>query len=216
MKKLIFFVALLFVIVSCTVTQEYHFNNDFSGTAKSSIDMSTLIAFANAADSTGEEETSFDSLEYHLQDMHADLEKIPGISNVKHSWDENTGIMFISYDFDDIETLNVSMGRNFSELTFETKQTAEDFQYFSQKGRKLYFSLPEIQNDTLFEDSDMESMQELFKYQIKFSFDKEVKKIQSNIFELHEDRHSAAFDTAFFEVFKPGFDSKAKIKLKRR
>ena len=44
MKKIILIGLLVtFLITSCTITQEFHFNKDFSGTARLSVDMAMLI-----------------------------------------------------------------------------------------------------------------------------------------------------------------------------
>ncbi len=75
---------LLVIISSCTITQEYTFNKDFSGSTKISIDMESFMEMMGGMDSTGNSAKEMkDSLNFVFEESKNKLDSI-GMKNIKY------------------------------------------------------------------------------------------------------------------------------------
>jgi hypothetical protein len=106
MKKLFLITGVVFILSSCSIYRTISFNADHSGSIENKIDMSSMMAMLNETGGGGGM-GNFSDLE-SLDKSKKELESIPGISNVKVSYD-TTGIMYSSYDFNSTETLTKAM-----------------------------------------------------------------------------------------------------------
>lgn len=230
MKKILgALVLVLFLFASCAITQEYHFNSDFSGSAATKIDLGQMIQFMKSMDTTGKADSGIDSIE-HALDKIADKLKETGVSNIKLGWNEDKTVISLSYDFKNIEILNKTLSETGSGTdilggmkgmdkikgmtgTDENKKPPK----FTVKGKKkLIYDAPEITNDTLFNNEQMTSMKDYYKYNLIFSFDRTIKKVNNEHVKLSSDKKSFEFSGSMFEIFAKGFSTDFTVKLGKK
>jgi hypothetical protein len=212
LKTLILLLVISFT--SCTITQEFQFNKDFSGNTKLSIDMSSLIAMMAGMDSTGTKTKGMkDSLDFVFKESIVKLDSL-GIKNIKYGWEEGTHIMFVSYDFDNIETLNKSLNAsNQGNAAFSQAISKEPHKYFTLKGKNLSYKGPKSTNQ-LGNNADMESMKDYYKYVLIFNFERKIKKIDNPNVTLSGNNKKAELKGSMFEIIKPEYNSDINFKLK--
>ncbi len=110
--------SVILIFISCTIKNEYTFNEDFSGDFKMSIDYSAM-----------KEIMKDDTLkENPFSDIKTD--SIPGLDNVQLFSEEN--VMGIKFSFSDLETLNAFLKKSGT-------TDKSDFMGFKQKGKKLMY-----------------------------------------------------------------------------
>ncbi len=209
MKKIYFtgILLIIFALSSCTITQEFYFNKDFSGTYTSSIDMSKLIEAMNSSD--GADRSFTDSLNLILRKTEEKI-KGTGISNLKSGW-KNDKILFISYDFSNIDVLNKAL--NNSGISENSTPLEKDFVFFTLKRKTLtYHGIPP--KETAEGGKDLGVMKDYYKYKAIFSFERKIKKSDNPKYKISEDKHKAVMTAPLFDITKPGFNSKIKFKLK--
>jgi hypothetical protein len=209
--------ALSFVFTACTITQEYHFKKDFSGNAKTSIDLAMFKSFMNNLDSTGSGNNSLDTLDQSMAEAARQLEAM-GVENVQFGWNEDKTILYLSYDFKDIETLNKAMS---SEQTgtklFNSSIASDSKARFEAKGKKFFYDSPEIlENDTLFNSEGMSSMKDYYKYNMIFTFEREIKSFDNKKATLSDDKKSVVFSGSIADMFAKGSSFDINIKLKKK
>ena len=212
MKNL--FALLIFLsgvfLSSCTVTQEFYFNKDFSGTYKSTIDMSQFIGAIKSLDTSTTGTSDFkDSLNLLLDEANKKLLGT-GVSNLKVGW-TNNDVMFLSYDFADIDVLNKALNK--SVMAKNENGDRKDFVYFEQKGKKLIYN-GQSPDDLSDEGKDLGKMKDYYKYKLSFTFERTIKKTDNDKYKISEDRHKATLTAPLFDITKSGFNSKVKFKLK--
>ncbi len=212
MKNLYFTGILLIIILfsSCTITQEFHFNKDFSGNYTSTIDMSQLIDMMNSLDSTDGGTGDFkDSLDLILTQAVKKL-KTTGVTNLKSGWDANKAL-FISYDFANIDVLNQALNK--SGMNENSTSDEEDFVFFIRKGKTLtYQGIPP--KETAEGGKDLGAMKDYYKYKAVFTFDRKIKKSDNPIYKISEDKHKAVMAAPLFDITKKDFNTKVRFKLK--
>ena len=181
MKRL--FIALgvsIFIASSCTITQKFDFNEDFSGTYMLEIDMSSMMSLMGdemaGEDSTAEESSDE---EKDMEELVENLKGMDGISDVVYENDEKMGRYMISYKFRDIDVLNLSMA-----TAGMTKDMArDDHIFFTQKGSKLIYTIPNLNEGDDAPTADLagmdDMMMDMMKYKLEFSFAGGVKKAKS-------------------------------------
>lgn len=103
MKKFIALFTIAIFAISCSISQEYTFKKDFSGSYQLQFDMSQL------AEIGGEEEEESEDLFADMNlDSIADIYKnMEGITNVVVKSADN--VLFVNYDFKDLDALNRSL-----------------------------------------------------------------------------------------------------------
>ncbi len=215
MKKtyfIIFFLTLIFT--SCTITQEFHFKKDFSGSAKIAIDMGTFMEMMAGMDSTGTQSATMkDSLDFAFEESAEKLEGI-GLTNIKYGWQDDGKLMFLSYDFIDIDILNKAMNASDDgNSAFIKNEDNDDHVYFTRKGKTLIYEGVKSNNDSLNTD-EMASMKDYYKYKLIFTFDRKVKSLDNPNVSLSEDKKKATLSASLFDVISPEYNSTIKFKLK--
>ncbi|RLD76603.1 MAG: hypothetical protein DRJ10_13325 [Bacteroidetes bacterium] len=215
MKKtyfIIFFLTLIFT--SCTITQEFHFKKDFSGSAKIAIDMGTFMGMMAGMDSTGTQSATMkDSLDFAFEESAEKLEGI-GLTNIKYGWQDDGKLMFLSYDFIDIDILNKAMNASDDgNSAFIKNEDNDDHVYFTRKGKTLIYEGVKSNNDSLNTD-EMASMKDYYKYKLIFTFDRKVKSLDNPNVSLSEDKKKAILSASLFDVISPEYNSTIKFKLK--
>ena len=213
---LILLASILFLFASCSITQEFHFNKDFSGTSKISIDMSQAKTFMSGMDSTGKD-NSLDTLDKSFAET-AELLKKAGAENIKYGWNDDKTILSISYDFKDIETLNRTSreGGDAGEIITGKAGSEKKAEFFG-KGKKFTYKAPEkTEKDTLFNSDEMAGMKDYFKYTLKFSFDRQVKKYDNKNAVLSADKKEIIFSGNMSDMLKEGYTTDLNVKLKSK
>jgi len=208
---------LLVFLVSCNVTQEYTFNKDLSGTSNLEIDISAMIGMLANLDST-KNNNSLDTLGKSLSVLAEEYKKL-GATNVKFGDKNNKTIIYLSYDFKDIEMLNKllsSKGNDMLGANFMGDSTTSKAKFINKGKRKLIYDAPQISNDTLFNNKDMASMKDYYNYTLKFNFATKIKSIKSKNAVLSSDKKTVKFSGSMFDIFASGYSTSFKIKLKRK
>jgi phosphoribosyl-AMP cyclohydrolase len=210
LKTIAFLILVSFT--SCTITQEYHFNKDFSGNTKLSIDMGTFMQMMAGMDSTGSSTRSMkDSLNIVFDESAQKLKDL-GVKNIKLGWEENSDILYMSYDFDNIDILNNALNAaNAQNATISKTISDEPHTYFSRKRKTLIYKGPKSSKDA---PKDMESMSEYYQYALIFTFDRKVKKVDNPNVTLSPDGQKVELKGSMFKVIKTDFNSDIKFKLK--
>jgi hypothetical protein len=105
MKKIIALLTVAIFAISCSISQEYTFKKDYSGSYQLQFDISQLAEIGGEEDVEAETEDLFADMNL---DSIADLYKnMEGISNVVVRSENN--VLFVNYDFKDLEALNRSL-----------------------------------------------------------------------------------------------------------
>jgi hypothetical protein len=203
--KTFFGFALLTIVIgtsSCfDIFEEYEIRADGSGKASMIVDVSKMVdmieAFGSAMDSTGEGgDKSMDELFAENETFNM-LQNIPGITNVQNLNDREKKQIGYSFEFKDIEALNsalvargsdmggmgAALGMNMGDESGETERENS----FSLKGkkfiRKMDMKMPPMESEDEEEAQYAEMAMMMFKdakYNIKYTFEKKVKKVKGN------------------------------------
>jgi len=215
MKKLLIISLLsLFFISSCTITQEFHFNKDFSGTVKISVDMNMFVEVMKSMDTSSKANSFSDSLKYAFGESKSKLDSI-GATNVNYKWNDSTNIMFLSFDFKDIDMLNVSLNATNETNNELTKNVStKPHVFFKRKGKKTLIYESNKSKKTQKTSSEMSSMKDYYKYNIIFTFDRKIKKVQNPNIIHKEKSKKVELKGNMFDMMKEEYDSKIIFKLK--
>lgn len=216
-KNLYLFLIVILFLVSCSITQEYHFNNDFSGTANTSIDISVMKNLLSSMDSTGEGDNSFDTLDQSLVEVAEKLKRV-GAENIKYGWKNDKTVLYLTYDFKNVDVLNKTLSETGSGMDLLGKGASENgTPKFSKKGKRtLIYDAPPVKKDTLWDNSEMESMREYFQYSLQFSFNKKIKRVNNKNAEFNGDMKGFSFSGNMFDILSPDYSTDFKTKLKRK
>ena len=196
---------------SCTLEQDIHFNKDWSGNAKYTLDLSAMTQLMG--NDSVETENPLNSIKESFMTMKEGIEKSIGISNVSLQNDEDQGIYSILFDFTTVEALNNCLkGNGNSNNMFKNKKHV----FFQQKGKnKLLFEAPSmnsVKKESEFKAEDLGNMAYLIKYNIKFSFDRKIKKINSKL-NSKKGYQTANIELTIDQLMKDDFDGIMEITL---
>jgi phosphoribosyl-AMP cyclohydrolase len=207
------FILTAFLVHSCTIIQEYHFNKDFSGNTQLSVDMGSFMQMMAGMDSTGASTQNMkDSLDFIFTENVKKLEEL-GIKNVKYGWKEDSNVLFMSYDFSDIESLNSALNSSNSQNSALSKTlNNEPHTYFSRKGKTLMYKGPKSEKDV--SNKDMESMADYYQYSLIFNFDRKVKKVDNPNVTISPDNKKVELSGSMFKIIRPDYNSDITFKLK--
>lgn len=209
---LLFVLIIIVAIGGCTIKQVYHFNEDFSGISTTSIDMSLYKSFSDGHDTSNNESQVADTVMKYTGEIKSNMENLPGIKGVKAGYDSETGLISISYNFESVEALNNAIRSLAAEKSTSLSKGTETF---IRKGNKLFYKIHNKESNEMTNSEEMESMKEYFKYQLVFSFDKEIKKVNNSNFTIAQDRKSTELNCSISEMLSPDFNTEIIIKLKR-
>ena len=210
LKTILF--LLILTLFSCTITQEYHFNRDFSGSTKLSIDMASFMQMMAGMDSTGNSTQNLhDSLNLVFEESAQKLKDL-GVKNIKLGWQENSDILSMSYEFDNIDILNKALNSaNEQNAALSKTISTEPHIYFSRKGKTLNYFGPKSDKES---PKEMESMSEYYQYELIFTFDRKVKKVDNPNVTLSPDGKKVQLKGSMFKIIRSDFNSDIKFKLK--
>lgn len=104
MKKGILFLAVAFIVASCTLTEKVVFNSSNGGEIYYELDGTEFANFMEASDTTGKGYNFGDSLDATMRPGTELLNGIKGISQVQFTTDSKK--IKLSFSFDNIEALN--------------------------------------------------------------------------------------------------------------
>lgn len=217
MKRIIIAIAVtISLLTGCTISQSYHFNKDFSGTAETSIEMGELITFIKSMDTSGNG-NSMDTLDKSFKEV-ADKLTEAGAKNVNYGWKDDQTTLFVKYDFANIDDLNNliknSSNQSLNSLTFSGNP--DDVIKFTKKGkRKLIYDAPEVDNDTLKDNEQIAAMKDYIKYEINFSFENEIKKYTNKNAVLSSDKKTVIMNGNIMDILADDYTSDITFKIKR-
>lgn len=199
--------GLLGLMTSCAFQQEIHFNKDWSGNVKYTIDLSAMKALMDdiedSEDSEEEEEEEPKSLieKDDMQSAVESLEKIEGISNAYATEDEENGVYTFGYEFKDIDALNRALQEG---DVLSATLPNNDGQVFELKGSQLTYQLPPIVEDSETQDMVL-AMGESMEFKLIFTFDRTVKKVKmiNSEISVSSNDYNVTWDVDVNEMFQP-------------
>lgn len=215
MKASTIIVAIILILFTgCTITQEYRFNNDFSGDYTLELEMGDLIEMIKSMDTTGDM-SSLDSLDQSLIEL-SESYKEAGANNINVGWKDDKNTVFLTFDFENLESLNDILNGVGEESDMFSLTGSKGTTNFSNKGsNKLIVDLPEYINDSISEN-EMDQMKEYLSVETIFSFDREIKKVKNENAVISDDKKSFKFEGKINDFMKEGFTLDSDVKLKRK
>lgn len=200
LSKLLFTVLLSFFIISCTVQENFDFNEDLSGHYSFQFNYGALLEF----DSIG---VANNEMAKGYLEMEEELKNIEGLSDIIVVSDNVEGNVFISYDFSNLEALNKA---NYN------KESERYNKFFALEGKKLIFKvdfseeLESYKEDGMDETELLENIENMIDYTMTFNFKKKIKVLSQNNFSQIDD-HTIQFKLNKENTLEP---SSFQIKLK--
>lgn len=194
-NALVILAALL--VASCTIRQEFSFEEDFSGQYKVDVDMSSMASLTD-----GKAEPLLDS--FNKDSMIEAMNNPSGLSQA--FIEEKDHVISFGYHFHDVKSLNGAqkdadwgaiMGEGFRVLESEKPM-------FALKGKKLFYSPPKFDNNNseVEETEGMEGMSSMIRYEVVLHFKKPIKKVSNENWVLTGDRKTAKFSVGLDELQK--------------
>ncbi len=216
MKKpffVLFTIAVLF-LGSCSITQEYHFNKDLSGTYSFDIKMADLINMMQSMDTSGNMMSSMDTLDRSFTEIEIKY-KEAGAKNVKVGWKDDKTTIHINFDFANIEDLNSVLENSSTEsgMNFMNNNSKTPGKITHKGKRSLSFDFPEINNDST-SMKGMESMKDYITVETIFSFDRRIKSINNKNAVISDDKKSFKFSGKLDKLLNKDFTLDTDVKLK--
>ncbi len=184
MKYLFALLAFSFVLGSCSISQEYFFNKDFSGTYKMEFDLSGISDI---------DEGGADDLEISQQELDSlkmAFENIEGISKV--NVETKNSVIYVAYSFKDLNALNKSL-ENFSQddLSFG------DENKFAFENNVFSYNFSEDNMGETPADS-VAQMMSFLAYNVKMTFEKKIKTVSNG--ELNAEENSVTLEGDLGEI----------------
>ena len=235
--KTFFILALITIVLgssSCfDILEEYQFNADGSGKALMVVDVSQMVdmmaAFGSALDSAkGGEDKTMDEL-FSENQTFALLKNIPGITNVVNLNSKENKKIGYSFDFKDIEALNTALVARGSDMGLGAAMgmdmggsgETEKENSFALDGKKFSRKL-DMKMGPMESDEDQEQYAEMAmmmfkeaKYNIKYTFERSVKKVKGNEAALiGADKKSVTIENNFKDLLEGKASMNTDIRLK--
>jgi len=223
MKNILFLFTLVIIgLSSCTVTQEFAFNEDLSGQQTFTFDGSELMS--SMGDMTDESSSgglggSMMKDSNMLQSLKT-LNELEGISNVTFEEDSINGILSIKYDFANIDALNRALAGNdfMAALNPDTSEEddLESGMRFYQKKKKLTFTHAKMSTEEKKEilEGGMGEAGGLINFKTILTFKGGVKKLKTKSeATLSEDKETISHSFTLLELLSEGFEQDMTISL---
>ncbi len=178
MKKKLFIFTFIFVIsilfISCIIKQEIYFNKDFSGTYKYSYDFTEYVSYMQGEEDNDSLSMKNEDFDEYLNTVVSELKRIEGINDVKYLNDADNGLVYFSYNFDNVSALNKGLAYS----SFMDQEPLENPPYFVQKGKKISYirHATPLEDKIETEEEDMDYMNEMFAWEYTIEFERNVKK----------------------------------------
>lgn len=214
MKRIIFFAIIAgFIATSCTIKQEFNFDANYAGSVVYELDyaaaMESMAIMAPDMLDSLSEDSSFAALNEHSDE----IMDVTGITNYKFANDMEAFKSTTSYNFKDIEALNLAINTT-------KMDEGEAFRSFIAKdNNKIVFDFWLNEFDDLNEpaekskkegeesEEDMFSEKELTKmffgdinYEVVLNFEQPIKKISNDLYTLSEDKKKISLSINMAEV----------------
>jgi len=196
MKKIVLIIPLaLSLLISCSITQSYHFNSDFSGNSKIEVDASSYISLMQLSDTSGTSGNYMDTISIYFVEAANFLRNSPGISDVQWESDQENSKFHLSFTFDKIDNLNNVVQNEpvgFNEIIGGKPS-------FIAKGKKLSYFFG-TKGKPMEDAEEYESMKDMFSYKLNFSFEGKIGKASFPNLEISEDKSNASFSTTLIDI----------------
>lgn len=177
------FVCLLASLASCSIREEIHFNKDFSGDFRYTVDFSGMMGMMSSLPQTDSiKKDNFEMPTELVNGLSAGLQDVEGITNLNVQ-NQEKGKLVVSFNFKDLKALNKAynkLANNNKAGNFKAnpafmpgmlpddssnidipppppavdEKPKEDFVYFSQEGKNLIYRRPKF-------DMNSEEMKDL-------------------------------------------------------
>ncbi len=234
MKKL-FAISTLFLLFSCEITQEVHFNNDKSGKYSMSVDMSEIASMQQkntevidttivVADFIEKNKDTIAKLSNKEQEA---IKLLEGFSfKVKN--DSITTKFGFDYNFKDLQELNsmykkIKSIEDFDKLYSKKKQTnynndalenlSKLFTY-KFKGNNFYINAMPEYFKKLSNNLSIPNLSQMMKFKFIYTFDREVKKIDNKNVKILYNQKGIEIDVNLEDMMNNPEMFNTKIKLK--
>ncbi|MEO0472010.1 MAG: hypothetical protein AAF206_20450 [Bacteroidota bacterium] len=228
MKTLLRILVILAVAVapSCLeIEEEISLNTDGSGTYAMTMDMNKMMemmkGFGQGED--GDTPDAFGKMDSSMQEAAAKLREIDGVSNVKHS-SENYRFT-ISYNFDDVETLNesssqASFGGDDPMTGSLTGGGASSFKWTPKSFAKSNPDLSDLLSEDDEETQGVMQMAKMMmadaKYTTIYHFPGKVKKMTNDEAELSLDKKTVTLEVGLVDILEGEAEVGNQIKFKKK
>jgi hypothetical protein len=197
MKNIIIAIfATVILFASCKITTHIHFNKDNSGKVKIEMDMTEIMA---GMDDSAARDFS-DSIKESFEKSGA----LPGAKNYKISFEEK--VMTMSYDFDNVKDLNLSLQELNKE---ETNNKQHDF--FSASKKSMTYTTAKKEKTE--GEEELDGMADMFQMSFKVSFAKKIVKCDNESYTINKEDNSVTMQgtaTDFIMNEKMSFSVKLK------
>jgi len=211
MQKFLFFL-LVAMLSSCTITQRFSFNRDFSGNLTHVVDYSRSIE-----NSLGELQKNAESKDAVLDsaamfDLKTAISAIRGITDVVLKEMDNK--VELECHFVNIESLNLLLSEN-----NDLQKNVDQFCSFRQKGKKLFvtFNTDKLKknNENPSPLVDEEQLFNAIVYRFEYQFEQGVKSAKGTPSIISDDRKTVVVEKNLLQMSDSKFKKTLKIKLKK-
>jgi hypothetical protein len=191
----------------CTIDQEVHFHENFSGDYQMKIDMSDLMPVL-------EDSVRFDSVfsKENMSTLQKRYENVEGITNPKVTFSD--GVFLSKFSFADMTALNKAIKDE------EGDKKGSFFSYKLAKNSMIVDIDPEgltklKQNSKNEESLDQDgAASDLFKFKAKVKFDKPIKSVKGKLAALDPTTNTVSFDFNIADVKEKSKKFKTVVKFK--
>jgi hypothetical protein len=188
MKTIFYFLSALLFFSSCSLEQQYSFNEDFSGTYKMVFDLTEIAAFS--AEDPDSVEDAFETM--NTDSIKTAYQSIEGISNVEVTAKDN--VIEVRYDFKDLDALNRSLqNENEAMSAFGGEVNQERFLF---KNGVFKYNYPDFSDDE--ETDSLSQMLTIVQYNVVMNFAKTIESSSNG--EIQENKKSILLSGNLGEV----------------
>ena len=214
---MIYFLGLVIVFLmnSCAMQNEVHFNKNYSGTYALKIDFGDMFDMIKSMDPSLAEQADTDIIDEALnaderEEVISKINQVDGISNANFVVNDKSSLEF-KFDFKDIESLNSAFSEIQSAVLDNSEMAANGMDgmndtgmampKFSKNGKVISHgaSFPEDQipedameglNELGGSDGMMEMVMGMMDYTVELSFDRKIKSVEIDGVDLvSQDKH---------------------------
>ncbi len=179
MKKVLYLILSIVIIMSsCSFEEEYSFDSDWGGKYLATLDMSGIAQMG------GEEMEKKELIpEDEIQSLESKINDIKGISNAKVDPNEEDFTIDFSYDFENLEALNLLNSSDLEDGDDESPFGALGKWKMENKGKKKFF-MSMMSQDEMTSDIDSEEAKqagEMLQVTTTLTFPRKVKDVKSDV-----------------------------------
>ena len=227
---LFFIIALLFN--SCAISNEVHFNKNYSGTYAMNVDFGDMIDMLKSMDPSMAESTESDMIDNVMSQEERDefvtmLNKQEGISNASVGLPGNSSIE-VSFDFEDVEGLNSAFTEIQSTMMDDNEMMGGEMDglpalqlpEFTRNGKEIVYasSMGELPLDDLAEGEEAAGMVDMvvsmMDYTMTFSFDRKIKSVDLDGVDLVSQDKKVLKTRMNIEEFMKGGSQRISVRVK--